>query len=121
MAFDFNPILLVWLFIAISAGLAFEAVYLMSASASSYRKRINRRLALTQDRTDRQSVLVFFDRNKPDYVFHMAGFVRGIMGNMRNQGESYLRNTLINTHVASPTPALERGERVQSVPLTRRT
>ena len=26
--FDFDPIYLVWLFIAVSAGLAFEAVYL---------------------------------------------------------------------------------------------
>ena len=62
----------------------------------------NRILAPTSgecDLTDRKSVLGFFDRNKPDYVFHMAGFVRGIMGNMRNQGESYLKNTLINTHV----------------------
>jgi GDP-L-fucose synthase len=51
------------------------------------------------DLTDRQIVLNYFGRNKPDYVFHMAGFVRGIMGNMRNQGESYLKNVLINTHV----------------------
>lgn len=51
------------------------------------------------DLTDQQAVLHYFERNKPDYVFHMAGFVRGIMGNMRNQGEAYLKNTLINTHV----------------------
>jgi len=51
------------------------------------------------DLTDRQAVLDYFERNQPDYVFHMAGFVRGIMGNMRNQGEAYLKNTLINTHV----------------------
>jgi GDP-L-fucose synthase len=51
------------------------------------------------DLSDRQKVNNYFERNKPDYVFHMAGFVRGIMGNMRNQAESYLKNTLINTHV----------------------
>jgi GDP-L-fucose synthase len=51
------------------------------------------------DLTERQVVLDYFQRNEPDYVFHMAGFVRGIMGNMRNQGEAYLKNTLINTHV----------------------
>jgi len=51
------------------------------------------------DLTDRGVVLDFFQRNQPDYVFHMAGFVRGIMGNMRNQGDAYLKNTLINTHV----------------------
>jgi GDP-L-fucose synthase len=51
------------------------------------------------DLSERQQVLAYFDRHKPDYVFHMAGFVRGIMGNMRSQGEAYLKNTLINTHV----------------------
>ena len=51
------------------------------------------------DLTERQVVLDYFARNQPNYVFHMAGFVRGIMGNMRNQGEAYLKNTLINTHV----------------------
>jgi len=51
------------------------------------------------DLTNRQVVLDYFQRNKPDCVFHMAGFVRGIMGNMRNQGESFFKNTLINTHV----------------------
>jgi GDP-L-fucose synthase len=51
------------------------------------------------DLTDRRAVLDYFKRNKPDYVFHMAGFVRGIMGIMLNQGEAYLRNNLINTHV----------------------
>lgn len=51
------------------------------------------------DLTDRQTVRDYFRSNQPSYVFHMAGFVRGIMGNMRNQGESYLKNTLINTYV----------------------
>lgn len=51
------------------------------------------------DLSERQAVLAYFERHKPDYVFHMAGFVRGIMGNMNSQGEAYLKNTLINTHV----------------------
>jgi GDP-L-fucose synthase len=51
------------------------------------------------DLTHRQIVLDYFQHNKPHYVFHLAGFVHGIMGNMRNQGESYLKNVLINTHV----------------------
>ena len=51
------------------------------------------------DLTERQAVLDYFERNQPDYVFHMAGYVRGIMGNIRNQGEAYLKNILINTHV----------------------
>ena len=51
------------------------------------------------DLTDRPTVLDYFERHRPNYVFHMAGFVRGIMYNMRNHGEAYLKNTLINTHV----------------------
>jgi GDP-L-fucose synthase len=51
------------------------------------------------DLTDRRIVLRYFQDNKPDYVFHMAGFVRGIVGIMQNQGEAYLKNNLINTHV----------------------
>lgn len=51
------------------------------------------------DLTDRRAVLDYFHDKKPDYVFHMAGFVRGIVGMMLNQGEAYLKNNLINTHV----------------------
>jgi len=51
------------------------------------------------DLTDRRLVLDYFHNHKPAYVFHMAGFVRGIVGIMLNQGEAYLKNILINTHV----------------------
>lgn len=51
------------------------------------------------DLTDRRVVLDYFQDKKPDYVFHLAGFVRGIVGMMLNQGEAYLQNNLINTHV----------------------
>jgi tight adherence protein B len=61
---DFNPIYLVWLFIAVSAGLAFEAVYLLCFSTASYRSQINRRLKLSKDRPDRESVLVELRRER---------------------------------------------------------
>jgi tight adherence protein B len=64
MLFDIDPIYLVWLFVAVSAGLAFEAVYLMCFSTSSYRSRINRRLMISKDRTDRESVLVELRRER---------------------------------------------------------
>jgi tight adherence protein B len=64
MDFDFNPIYLVWLFVAFSAGLAFEAIYLLCYSSASYRKQINRRLMLSKDRTDRASVLVELRRER---------------------------------------------------------
>jgi len=61
---DFDPIYLVWLFVAISAGLAFEAVYLTCFAAGSYRSRINRRLMISKDRTDRESVLIELRRER---------------------------------------------------------
>ncbi len=64
MSLDFDPIYLVWLFIAISAGLAFEAVYLLGFSKASYRSTVNRRLKISKDRTDRESVLVQLRRER---------------------------------------------------------
>jgi tight adherence protein B len=58
MEFDFNPIYLVWLFVAISAGLVAEAVYLTCYSAASYRSNINRRLMLSKESASRENVLV---------------------------------------------------------------
>jgi GDP-L-fucose synthase len=40
-----------------------------------------------------------FERLCPTYVFHAAACVYGIGGNMKNQGKSFLENTLINTAV----------------------
>ena len=62
--FDFDPIYLVWLFVAVSAGLAVEAVYLTCFSAASYRSKINRRLMMSKDRTDRESVLIELRRER---------------------------------------------------------
>lgn len=59
-----NPIYLVWLFVAVSAGLAFEAIYLLCFSSASYRSQINRRLRLSKDRPDRESVLVELRRER---------------------------------------------------------
>jgi tight adherence protein B len=59
-----NPIYLVYLFVAVSAGLAFEAVYLLGFSTASYRSSINRRLQLSKGRTDRESVLIELRRER---------------------------------------------------------
>jgi tight adherence protein B len=64
MLFDFDPIYLIWLFVAVSAGLTVEAVYLLCFSAASYRSNINRRLMLSRDRTDRESVLIELRRER---------------------------------------------------------
>jgi tight adherence protein B len=82
--FDFNPIYLVWLFVAISAGLAAEAIYLTGFSAASYRSQINRRLALSKDRPDRESVLVELRRERGltgggDYQFSLVALNRLVL------------------------------------------
>ena len=64
MSFDFDSIYLIWLFVAISAGLTVEAVYLLCFSTASYRSQINRRLTLSKDRPDRESVLVELRRER---------------------------------------------------------
>jgi tight adherence protein B len=82
--FDFDPIYLVWLFVAVSAGLAVEAVYLTCFSAASYRSRINRRLMLAKDRIDRESVLIELRRERGltgggDYQFNLIALNRLIL------------------------------------------
>jgi tight adherence protein B len=64
MSFDFNPIYLVWIMVALSAGLAAEAVYIVFASSTNYRSRINRRLMLLQDHTDREAVYIELRRQR---------------------------------------------------------
>ena len=82
--FDINPIYLVWLFVAVSAGLTVEAVYLMCFSAASYRSKINRQLMLSKDRTDRGSVLVELRRERGltasgDFQFGLTALNRLIL------------------------------------------
>jgi tight adherence protein B len=64
MPFDIEPIYLFYLFVAASAGLAAEAAYLLFFSKASYRSRINRRLKLSKNRTDRESILVELRRER---------------------------------------------------------
>jgi tight adherence protein B len=64
MSFDIDPIYLVWLFVAISAGLTAEALYLLFFSRASYRSQINRRLRLSRDQKSRENVLVALRRER---------------------------------------------------------
>ena len=64
MPFDIDPIYLVYLFVALAAGLAFEGVYLLLFNTRSYRKNVNRRLKLLDNQPDRESVLVQLRRER---------------------------------------------------------
>lgn len=51
------------------------------------------------DLVDSSSVNDFFEKHKPEYVFHNAARVYGIMGNMNNKALSFYDNCMINTNV----------------------
>jgi tight adherence protein B len=58
MPFDLDPIYLIYLLVAASAGLFVEGIYLLFFSGGSYRKNVNRRLKLLKDQPDREGILV---------------------------------------------------------------
>ncbi|MET0632897.1 MAG: type II secretion system F family protein [Xanthobacteraceae bacterium] len=58
MSFELDPIYLVYLLVAVSAGLFVEGVYLLLFSGSSYRKNVNRRLKLLKNEPNRENILV---------------------------------------------------------------
>jgi tight adherence protein B len=64
MPFDIDPIYLIYLFVALAAGLLFEAVYLLFFTTRSYRKNVNRRLKLLDNQPDREGVLVQLRRER---------------------------------------------------------
>jgi len=51
------------------------------------------------DLTDTRATRDFFEKSRPDYVFHAAARVYGIMGNMKNKALSFYDNVMINTNV----------------------
>jgi tight adherence protein B len=55
--FDFNPLYLIYLLIGVSAAMFAEGGYLLLYSKTSYRKNINRRLKVMEDKPNRESVL----------------------------------------------------------------
>jgi tight adherence protein B len=63
-SFDIDPIYLVYLFVALAAGLMVEAVYLLFFTSRSYRKNINRRLKLMDGQSDREVMLVQLRRER---------------------------------------------------------
>ena len=62
--FDFDPKYLFYLLIGISAAMFAEGAYLLFFNKASYRKNINRRLKVMQDKPDRESVLVQLRRER---------------------------------------------------------
>src|SRR6202790_5404774 len=64
MSFDFDPIYLIYVMVAASAGLFAEGFYLLCFTGASYRNNVNRRLKLLKDQPDRESILVQLRRER---------------------------------------------------------
>ena len=62
--FNFNQIYLFYLLVGASAAMFAEGAYLLFAGKASYRKNINRRLQVIDDRPDRESALVQLRRER---------------------------------------------------------
>jgi len=78
---DFNPIYLFYLLIGVSAAMFAEGAYLLAYNKASYRKNINRRLKVMDNRPDRESVLVQIRRERGltasgDYRLPLVAFNR---------------------------------------------
>jgi len=64
MSFELDPIYLIYLFVAASAGLFVEGIYLLCFSGASYRQNVNRRLRLLKDEPNRENILVQLRRER---------------------------------------------------------
>ena len=64
MPFEIDSIYVIYLFVALAAGLLFEGVYLLFFNTRSYRKNINRRLRLMDNTPDREAMLVQLRRER---------------------------------------------------------
>src|SRR5580704_10935296 len=62
--FDFDPIYLIYVLVAASAGLFAEGIYLLCFTGATYRNNVNRRLKLQKGQPDRESVLVELRRER---------------------------------------------------------
>jgi tight adherence protein B len=62
--FDIDPVYVFSGFAAVSVILFVEGIYLLFFSASSYRSKINRRLAMMSDQPDREGILVQLRRER---------------------------------------------------------
>ncbi len=81
---DFDSIYLVYLFVMVSAGLFVEGVYLLFFTKASYRKNINRRLQIGQEKRDRESILIQLRRERGltsegDYRLPVEAFNRLVL------------------------------------------
>jgi tight adherence protein B len=64
MSFDLDPIYVIYLLVAVSAGLFVEGIYLLCFSGASYRQNVNRRLKLLKEEPNRENILFQLRRER---------------------------------------------------------
>lgn len=64
MSFDIDLVYVIYLLVALAAGLFVEGIYLLFFNTRSYRKNVNRRLRLLDSQPDREGVLVQLRRER---------------------------------------------------------
>jgi tight adherence protein B len=64
MLVNFDPIYLIYVLVAASAGLFAEGIYLLCFTGASYRNNVNRRLKLQKGQPDREAVLIELRRER---------------------------------------------------------
>ena len=64
MSFEFDPIYLIYAFVAAAAVLFVEGIYLLCFSGVSYRQNVNRRLKLLKDEPNRENILIQLRRER---------------------------------------------------------
>jgi tight adherence protein B len=62
--FNIDPVYIIYLLVGLSMALLVEGVYLLFFARAAYRKNINRRLRMSGDRIDQQSVLIQLRRER---------------------------------------------------------
>jgi len=62
--FNIDPVYIIYLLVGLSMALLVEGVYLLFFARASYRKNINRRLRMGDDKVDQQSVLIQLRRER---------------------------------------------------------
>jgi tight adherence protein B len=95
MSFEFDPIYLVYGFVAAAAALFVEGIYLLCFSGASYRQNVNRRLKLLKDEPNRENILIQLRRergltNAGDYSIGLETFNKLLLQSGLTMGMSKL-------------------------------
>jgi tight adherence protein B len=121
MSFDIDPIYVIYLLVAVSAGLAVEGIYLLFYSGASYRKNINRRLKLLKDEPNRENVLVQLRKERGltgggNYVLSMEFLNRLVLQSGLTMGVNKLLTFIaVGALLAAAADLVLRGNLLEAV------